>query len=126
MLLYWGALWCPPCHLLKATVFEQPDFLARTKLFIPVYLDGDEAGAQQAGEVFKVSGYPTLVALRPDGTEIKRISGGLDLNRYASMLDEALEDQRPAHEVLAAISKSACGRRCGKLPASRLECLGPG
>ena len=47
------------------------------------------------------------MALRPDGTEIKRISGGVDLNRYASMLDDALEDQRPASEVLAALVKSA-------------------
>ena len=109
VLLYWGAVWCPPCHLLKATVFAQPEFQAKTKLFIPVYLDGDDAGAQRWGDQFKVSGYPTLVALRPDGTEIKRISGGADLNRYASMLDDALEDQRPATEVLAALVKTPGG-----------------
>ncbi|MEO8315148.1 MAG: thioredoxin family protein [Pseudomonadota bacterium] len=107
VLLYWGAVWCPPCHLLKATVFAQPEFQAKTRLFIPVYLDGDDAGAQRWGDKFKVSGYPTLLALRPDGTEIKRISGGVDLNRYASMLDDALEDQRPASEVLTALVKSA-------------------
>ena len=56
VLLYWGAVWCPPCHLLKATVFAQPEFQAKTKLFIPVYLDGDDAGAQRWGEQFKVSG----------------------------------------------------------------------
>ena len=109
VLLYWGAVWCPPCHLLKATVFAQPEFQAKTRLFIPVYLDGDDAGAQRWGEQFKVSGYPTLVALRPDGSEIKRISGGADLNRYASMLDDALEDERPATEVLEALVKSADG-----------------
>ena len=109
VLLYWGAVWCPPCHLLKATVFAQPEFQGKTKLFIPVYLDGDDAGAQRWGDQFKVSGYPTLVALRPDGTEIKRISGGLDLGRYGAMLDDALEDQRPARDVLTAAARSAAG-----------------
>jgi thiol-disulfide isomerase/thioredoxin len=107
VLLYWGAVWCPPCHLLKATVFAQPQFQAKTRQFIVVYLDGDDTGAQRWGERFKVSGYPTLVALRPDGSEIKRIAGGVDLNRYATMLDDALEDQRPARDVLAAVVKSA-------------------
>ncbi len=56
--LYWGAQWCPPCHELKATVFSRPDFIEKLKLFIPVYLDGDDAGAQKWGDRFGVSGYP--------------------------------------------------------------------
>src|SRR3984957_5099518 len=47
--LYWGAKWCPPCHELKATVFSRPDFIEKLKLFIPVYLDGDDPGAQKWG-----------------------------------------------------------------------------
>ena len=39
--LYWGAVWCPPCYAISATVFKSPEFLERSKLFVPVYLDGD-------------------------------------------------------------------------------------
>jgi protein disulfide-isomerase len=54
--LYWGAKWCPPCHELKATVFSRPDFIEKLTLFIPVYLDGDDPGAQKWGDKFGVSG----------------------------------------------------------------------
>ena len=59
--LYWGAVWCPPCHAISATVFKSPEFLERSKLFIPVYLDGDTEHAQAYGEKFGVRGYPTMI-----------------------------------------------------------------
>jgi len=58
-------------------------------------------GAQTWGETFKVSGYPTLLILKPDRTELARMTGGMDLSQYASLLDEALQDQRPILGVLA-------------------------
>ena len=39
--LYWGAVWCPPCNQIKATVFTRPDFAERSKSFLAVYIDGD-------------------------------------------------------------------------------------
>ena len=50
VLLYWGADWCPPCNRLKATVFNRREFIERTRLFVPVSLDGDAPGAQKLGE----------------------------------------------------------------------------
>jgi thiol-disulfide isomerase/thioredoxin len=107
VLLYWGASWCPPCHLLKATVFSRADFIEKSKLFVPVYLDGDDPGAQKWGEVFKVTGYPTLVVLSADRQEIMRIAGGMDLTLYATVLDNALADVQPVEAVLAASAKRA-------------------
>lgn len=71
--LYWGAVWCPPCNQIKATVFNRQDFMERSKLFVPVYLDGDTPGAQKLGARFKVRGYPTMILFRPDGTELTRL-----------------------------------------------------
>jgi thiol-disulfide isomerase/thioredoxin len=101
--LYWGAKWCPPCQQLKSSVFSRSDFIAKTRQFVAVYLDGDAPGAQKWGEVFHVSGYPTVVILRPDRREITRISGGVDLSLYADLLDAALGDIKPLSAVLATL-----------------------
>jgi thiol-disulfide isomerase/thioredoxin len=105
--LYWGAKWCPPCQQLKSSVFSRADFMAKSKEFVAVYLDGDDPGAQKWGERFHVSGYPTVVILRPDQKEIMRIAGGMDLASYADLLDIALSDLKPMSEVLAALRSDA-------------------
>jgi thiol-disulfide isomerase/thioredoxin len=105
--LYWGAEWCPPCHDLKAHVFSRRDFQQKLRQFIPVFLDGDAPGAQRSAGEFKVLGYPTVVVLRADRTEIARIAGGMDLASYADVLDLALEGVRPLPEVLAALRGDA-------------------
>jgi len=123
ILLYWGAIWCPPCQELKSTVFSRPDFIARSRLFLPVYLDGDEAGAQKWGEKFHVSGYPTLVVLNAEGRELMRIAGGMDLNQYATVLDTALADLQPADALLstAAAGKALDAQACRRLAFNSWE-----
>jgi protein disulfide-isomerase len=76
VMLYWGAKWCPPCNQIKSTLFKDPAFIAETDHFIPVHLDGDSPGAQRWGERFGISGYPTVIVLRPDGAEVTRLSSG--------------------------------------------------
>lgn len=105
VLLYWGAQWCPPCKQLKSAVFSRPDFIEKSKLFVPVYLDGDLPDAQKWGDTFRVTGYPTVVVLKPDRSEITRIAGNMDLTLYASVLDDALADVRPVKDVLARAAK---------------------
>ena len=79
VLLYWGAKWCPPCNQLKSTLFKDPAFIAQTRNFIPVHLDGDTTGAQKWGERFGISGYPTVIVLNADGAEITRLSTAAQL-----------------------------------------------
>jgi thiol-disulfide isomerase/thioredoxin len=103
--LYWGAEWCPPCAQIKTTIFSQREFQERSRLFVPVYLDGDTPSAQKQGERFGVVGYPTMILFKPDGTEITRLPGGVDIKRYAKILDVALEGARPVSEILAAAGR---------------------
>jgi thiol-disulfide isomerase/thioredoxin len=121
--LYWGAQWCPPCHELKATVFSRPDVIEKLKLFIPVYLDGDDPGAQKWGDRFGVSGYPTVLVLRADQGELARISGGLDLAQYSEVLDTVLGDVRPVDAILAAL-QSGRARRLATDDCHRLAYYG--
>jgi thioredoxin-related protein len=102
LFLYWGAEWCPPCAQIKSTIFNKREFQERSRLFVPVYLDGDTPSAQRLGERFGVVGYPTMILFRPDGTEITRLPGTVDIARYATILDVALADARPVAEILKA------------------------
>ena len=103
VLLYWGADWCPPCSRLKSTVFRQPEFVERTRLFVAFSLDGDEPGAQRLGEEFGVHGYPTVIVLSPDREEITRIALTLERHHYTRALDLALAASRPASAAYAAV-----------------------
>jgi thiol-disulfide isomerase/thioredoxin len=99
--LYWGAVWCPPCHAVKATIFRSPEFIERSKLFVPVYLDGDTGDAQAWGEKFGVLGYPTMIVFDSGGNELTRIPGGIDLQAYANVLDLTLSRSSPARKIVA-------------------------
>jgi thioredoxin-related protein len=101
LLLYWGATWCPPCNQLKATLFNRADFAALARSFVAVHVDGDLPGAQKLGARFKVRGYPTLILMRPDGTEITRLPGEVAAPQVMAALRAGLSHGRPAAAVLA-------------------------
>ncbi len=103
LFLYWGAEWCPPCNQIKATIFNQPEFIEKSRLFVPVYLDGDTGRAQQIGERFGVMGYPTMIVFNSSGEELTRIPGGLDIGLYADVLDLTLQNVRPVSDVVDAL-----------------------
>jgi protein disulfide-isomerase len=123
VLLYWGAEWCPFCHTLKSTVFSRPDFIAKSHLFLPVYLDGDDDGAQKWGEQFGIQGYPTLIVLDPEQHEIIRLGAGRDVAQYAALLDMALEDVQPVDALLqaAAGGKELSADECRRLAYNSWE-----
>jgi len=102
--VYFGAVWCPPCQELKATIFRRKDFLDRLSLFVPVYLDGDAPDAQRWADEFRVEGYPTVLILRSDRSEIERVSGGMDLSRYAELLDDTAAAAHPIEAILASFN----------------------
>ena len=117
LFLYWGAEWCPPCAPIKSTIFNRREFQERSRLFVPVYLDGDTPSAQKQGERFGVVGYPTVILFRPDGTEITRLPGSVGVERYGRILDVALADARPVKEILAAATQG------GEVPGNDWQLL---
>lgn len=102
LFLYWGASWCPPCNQVQATIFNRQGFIERSRFFVPVHIDGDSAGAQKIGERFKVRGYPTMILFKPDGTEITRLPGEVDADRYLQTLTLGISANRPVKQTLQA------------------------
>jgi len=113
LFMYWGAVWCPPCNQVKATVFNRRDFIERSRFFVPVYIDGDSPGAQRTGARFKAGGYPTMILFRPDGSEITRLPGEVDADQYMRVLVLGMNGARPVRETL----DSALGRGPGAVLA---------
>ncbi|WP_045726814.1 thioredoxin family protein [Xanthomonas sp. GPE 39] len=100
LLLYWGAVWCPPCNRLKATLFKDPAFIARTRAFVAVHLDGDLESAQAWGERFGIKGYPTIIVLAPDRSEITRLAGDSDTAHLAEALRVAANRTSSSAQLL--------------------------
>ena len=100
LFLYWGAVWCPPCQEIKYTVFKSQEFIQLTRLFVPVYLDGDSDEAQAWGEKLDVMGYPTMIVFNPAGVEITRIPGGIDISRYNTVLELSLNQMRSTADLV--------------------------
>ena len=105
VILYWGAKWCPPCNQMKTTLFKDPAFIAETQNFVPVYLDGDSAGAQRWGEQFGISGYPTVIVLNPDGAEVTRLSSAATASKFAELLKVAGKRTESTEALLARAEK---------------------
>ena len=92
LLVYWGAVWCPPCNALKAKAFHDPGFVKATRSFIPVYLDGDSEDAQAWGERLHASGYPTLLVLNSSGREVQRLVTSDPLPDLLAEIERTRED----------------------------------
>ena len=103
LFLYWGAVWCPPCNQVKVTIFNRQDFISRSRSFVPVYVDGDSPSAQALASRFKVSGYPTMVLFRPDGTEVTRLPGEVEAEQYMRVLMLGMHATRPVSALLNAV-----------------------
>ena len=101
VLLYWGAVWCPPCNQLKATLFNRQDFAEQSRSLVAVHLDGDAPGAQKLGTKFRVSGYPTLILFSPDRKELTRLPGEVDAAQVMQLLQLGMASGRPIAQVLA-------------------------
>jgi thiol-disulfide isomerase/thioredoxin len=110
LFLYWGAVWCPPCNQVKATLFNRQDFIERSRFFIPVYIDGDSPGAQRLGTRFNVGGYPTMILFNPDGREIVRLPGEADPEQYMRVLTMGMNGARPVKDTLAAALSGGHGQ----------------
>ena len=96
VLLDFQADWCLPCREMDRTTFRDPDVVRAAEPFAPFKVDvtmGDD-DANAAMERFGVSGVPTYVVLRPDGSEHDRLVGFVSAERMRRVLEALVP--RPA------------------------------
>ncbi len=98
--LYWGAVWCPPCNQVKATLFSRSDFARLSKSFVMVHVDGDKPGSQKVAQEYKVRGYPTMVVMDAKGVEITRLPGEVDPERYLATMQASIGATIPAKDLV--------------------------
>jgi thiol-disulfide isomerase/thioredoxin len=90
--------WCHNCRTLEQNTLSNPEVTARLDKYVKVYVDGDQH--RQMVSAFGVSGYPTLVAISPEGYELTRSVGYVGANQLAMTLDGALRAVGPSKAEL--------------------------
>jgi protein disulfide-isomerase len=85
---------------MKQTLFKDPAFIAETRNFIPVHLDGDAKDAQLWGQKFGIRGYPTVIVLLPDRMEVTRLDGGATASALTDVLKVAAKRTISTEELL--------------------------
>lgn len=89
--------WCGWCRRMDAQVYSRPEILDYlSKTFVAVKLDAEAQDparyedraftSRTLAARFGVSGYPTTIFLRPDGTHLVNVPGYVDADRFLLML----------------------------------------
>lgn len=97
LLLFFTAEWCPPCHSLEREFFSSSHFAKRIeKDYVPVrVVDRIREEGRNAPDVqglitsANVTGFPTLIVVRPEGTTAVRSVGYASRSATLSFLREA-------------------------------------
>lgn len=80
--------WCGFCKKLDAEVFQTSEFMAKGRQFVLLKInpEKDEGGTQG----FNVEGFPTVIFMSPDGSEIHRVVGFRPLDMFLQEMDKAI------------------------------------
>lgn len=83
------ATWCGPCKLLDSTTWKDRgviDLLSARTIAIKINADQDSPFVEK----YKVEVLPTLLVLKPDGSEVTRVVGYVDAAGFQARLGATL------------------------------------
>jgi thiol:disulfide interchange protein DsbD len=70
--------WCIPCKELDKLTFSRPEVIAASREFLMLKADltsNKDAGVKEFYKKYRIKGVPTLIFLKPDGSEIQELRG---------------------------------------------------
>lgn len=121
LLIDFYGIWCPPCNQLDETVFESAAFLEKSKDFVLLRVDADAKSSWDIKSRYEVGGYPTIVFANPDGEEVHRIVGYLELRPFLKAMDWALKHRQANLTKLCASSDIDEVWQCSQLCSFRRD-----
>jgi thiol-disulfide isomerase/thioredoxin len=100
LLVDFYARWCPPCERLKAEFLHAPQHQQLLDRFVLLPLDADTPASFALKERYAVGGYPTVLLLSPQGTELDRMEGwDGDSGLFAKRLEGVLANWEAGGEL---------------------------
>lgn len=82
VLAFFTTDWCSWCRRLEADVFSDPAFQAGSADWLKLVVDAEKGDGPAYAKTFRVTGYPTIVLLASDGSEIDRVAGYLPMPAF--------------------------------------------
>jgi len=84
--------WCSWCKKLDEETFQDPSFKEVAAKFVMLKVDGDKE--YDFCTKYQVRAYPTMLFLKPDGTEITRVKGFVKADVLVPKMKEILNARR--------------------------------
>jgi len=75
MFIDFNTSWCPPCRKLEKETFSQPEVQTELARMVSMTIDAESPAGVPLARKYRISGYPEMIVLEPDGKELGRISG---------------------------------------------------
>ena len=133
VLLDFGAVWCPPCNLMDAEVFEADPAPAVVDAFVLAKLDVDDPSSWDLKDRYEVGGYPTVIAIDAEGAEIGRMVGYRGRDATVNWLDAVATgrvlrragDPTPRDAAQLAWDAVQAGRRTQAVPLLEIAAADP-
>lgn len=93
LMIDFTAEWCAACHEMEKLTYTDPRVIAAAEGFVPVMIDCTEKGDPTVVELQKrygVTGLPTVVFVRPDGTKVGETIGFVEADAFLPHMQAAL------------------------------------
>ncbi len=81
--------WCAPCKLLDTTTWINPQVMALLREKV-VALRIDAEKEKELAKQYRIEAYPTMLVLKPDGTEVDRYVGYMKADKFQEALTATL------------------------------------
>lgn len=92
LLLYFGAVWCGPCKVLKEKLKDE-SLMSKYNNMISIYIDVDNENFSEISQTYKISSLPTQIITVLKNNQLLNIHKleGFDWNKLISMYEDSIK-----------------------------------